>query len=244
MAFKLPLFSNSKKEALATAEQSIASESDLIGSQFDAENTIIGQQDGAGASDAPAASLLNDVMEKGGDIRLPFIGHLPPQRQIRLLSITLGGALLLVAFFVWLNSNYAALSSLQTQIAGDALMHSQRIGKAAPNAIQGNAEAFKQLDESRKEFNKDLTVLSKGGVYQGRDIGTPDAAFDAMLKDAQKVWTNSDKAADTILKLRKELTGFGATLQKLNTLSPVLLELTEQISTLKVQNGASSREIS
>jgi twitching motility protein PilJ len=65
-----------------------------------------------------------------------------------------------------------------------------------------------------------------------------------MLNDTQKVWSNSDKAADTILKLKKELTGFGATLQKLNTLSPVLLELTEQIATLKAQSGASPREIS
>ncbi len=65
-----------------------------------------------------------------------------------------------------------------------------------------------------------------------------------VIKDVQKTWTNSDKAAETILGMKKELSGFGATLQKLNTLSPVLLELTEQISTLKVQSGATPREIS
>jgi twitching motility protein PilJ len=123
-------------------------------------------------------------------------------------------------------------------------MHSQRIGKAAPNAIQGNLEAFKQLDDSRKEFNRDLNVLLKGGDYQGREIAAPNGHMETLLNDTQKIWTNSDKAADTILKLKKELTGFGTTLQKLNALSPVLLELTEQIATLKAQGGASPREIS
>ena len=116
-------------------------------------------------------------------------------------------------------------------------------GKATPNAIQGNKEAFKQLADSRKEFNNDLAILSKGGVYQGRTISPPDAQMDAMLKEAQKLWTGTDKAAATILKLEKELTGFGSTLQILNGISPNLLELTEQISTLKAQGGASPREI-
>ncbi|HYD80565.1 MAG TPA: methyl-accepting chemotaxis protein [Paucimonas sp.] len=191
----------------------------------------------------PNATVIGDVLQKSGDIRLPLIGRYPLQKQVRILLFMLGGALVLGGLFVWLNANFSILTSTQTQIAGDALMHSQRIGKAAPNAIQGNLEAFKQLDESRREFNRDLAVLSKGGNYQGREISPPDAEMEAMLKDAQKIWANSDKAADTILKLKKELTGFGSTLQKLNSLSPTLLELTEQISTLKAQGGASPREI-
>lgn len=190
------------------------------------------------------ATFIGDALQKSGDIRLPLIGNLPLQQQVRILLMGLGASLVLGAVFVWVNSNQSILASTQTQIAGDALMHSQRIGKAAPNAIQGNPEAFKQLEESRKEFNNDLAVLSKGGEYQGRQIDAPNAEMEAMLKDAQKVWAGSDKAADTILKLKKELTGFGATLEKLNELSPVLLELTEQIATLKAQGGATPREIS
>jgi twitching motility protein PilJ len=192
----------------------------------------------------PNATFIGDALQKTGDVSLPLIGKLPLQDQVRILLAMLGGSLVLSAAFVWLNSNHSILASTQTQIAGDALMHSQRIGKAAPNAIQGNLEAFKQLEESRRELNRDLHVLLKGGDYQGREIDGPNSQMASMLSDTQKVWNNSDKAADTILKLKKELTGFGATLQKLNTLSPVLLELTEQIATLKAQSGASPREIS
>lgn len=189
------------------------------------------------------ATFIGDALEKGGDIRLPVIGHLPLQKQIRFLLIAMGLSLLLGSIFVYLNASQSTLISTQAQIAGEALMHSQRIGKAAPNAIQGKPAAFKQLEESRKEINFDLKVLLDGGQFQERSVNQADSKLAPVVRDTEKAWRNSDKAADTILKLRKELTGFGQTLEKLNTLSPTLLELTEQISTLKVQGGGNPREI-
>ncbi|HEY8607304.1 MAG TPA: methyl-accepting chemotaxis protein [Noviherbaspirillum sp.] len=239
MAFKLPFLSKANSEAAEAAGIADAG----------------GQAGALALPVAPAlgdntltpnlnATFIGDALQKSGDIRLPLIGNLPLQQQVRLLLGALGGSIVLGGAFVWVNTSQSILASTQTQIAGDALMHSQRVGKAAPNAIQGNLEAFKQLDESRKELNRDLAVLLKGGEYQGRAIEAPNAEMEAMLTGAQKVWANSDKAAETILKLKKELTGFGTTLQRLNGLSPMLLELTEQIATLKAQGGASPREIS
>lgn len=250
MAFNVPFLSkNNKKEEIAE---------NVGAAQTDPANVAVAPLAADAVTPEPAtvtpventsernlnATFIGDALQKTGDIRLPLIGHLPLQQQVRTLLIMLGGSLVTGAVFVWLNSNYSVLASTKTQIAGDALMHSQRIGKAAPNAIQGNPEAFKQLEDSRKELNRDLIVLLKGGEYQGRDIDEPNSEFAAILNDTQKVWSNSDKAADTILKLKKELTGFGTTLQNLNALSPVLLELTEQIATLKAQGGATPREIS
>jgi twitching motility protein PilJ len=254
MAFTLPFLSRGKKETRAGGRDFIArSELALSNDQMDVANTVLVQDESgqltepsvnAGPEHNPNATLIGDVLQKSGDIRLPVIGRLPLQQQVRFLLLLLGGSLVLGAVFVWLNSEHYILASTRTQIAGDALMHSQRIGKAAPNAIQGNPQAFKQLEESRAEFNRDLTILSRGGNFEGREIDAPDAQMAVILKDTQKGWTNSDKAADTILKLKKELTGFGATLQKLNAISPALLELTEQIASLKTQSGASPREIS
>ncbi|WP_019141925.1 methyl-accepting chemotaxis protein [Noviherbaspirillum massiliense] len=235
MAFKLPFFAKGNKGGLA-GEAGLAP--DVV------PDTASGVASSGEPDNSLNATFIGGALEKTGDIRLPLIGRLSLQKQVRLLLTVMAGSLLLAAGAVWLNSNHSTLSSTQTQIAGNALMHSQRIGKAAPNAIQGNPEAFKQLEESRKDFNFALNVLTKGGQYQGRDIAPPTPQMAAMLKDTQKVWANSDKAADTILKLKKELTGFGTTLQNLNALSPILLELTEQISTLKMQSGASARELS
>lgn len=264
MAFKLPSLSKKKQDhELDLAESGVREFNDAADSIEEASNVKMLSPEASEASsenlqveqpvkapvERPAvahadATFIGDVIEKGGDIRLPIIGSLPLQRQIRVLLILMIASLLAVALFVYLNSTQSTLISTQAQIAGEALMHSQRIGKAAPNSIQGNPAAFKQLDESRRELNNDLNILLNGGSYQGRDVSRPDSTLEPVLKDTQKAWKNSDKAADTILKLRKELTGFGQTLQKLNGLSGGLLELTEQISTLKVQGGGTSREIS
>jgi len=178
------------------------------------------------------------------DFRLPLLGALPVPQQIRVLLALLIASLMLTALFAFLNTRDSAQNSIQTQIAGDALMHSQRIGKAAPNAIQGNAEAFKQLGESRREFNDDLMVLEQGGTFKNRTVDKPAAEQEPILKEVRKAWSNSDKAALTMLRLQPELTGFGTTLKKLNAQLPRLLELTEQISALKVKNGVSALEIS
>ena len=89
-----------------------------------------------------------------------------------------------------------------------------------------------------------MKILLEGGSYQGRSVSSANSKLTPVLEDTVKAWQASNKAAETILKYRKELTGFGQTQQKLNALSPTLLELTEQISTLKVQGGGSAREIS
>ena len=220
MAFKLPLFSGAPAGADPLTQSTISRES--------------GQN----------ATFIGDVLESRGDISLPLIGNLPLQEQVRVLFLLMAAALVAVGIFVFLNGSYASQTSTQNQIAGNALMHTQRLGKAVPNAIQGNLQAFTQLDESRIEFNRDLDVLSNGGMFQGRSIPTPDAAMAPLLAQTRQLWSNTDKAAATIFKFKKELSGFGATLRQLNALSPNLLELTEQIASLKVQSGASPREIS
>jgi len=230
MAFKLPLFSGGRQQLAG-------------GGKPAAEQPGVTARHAVRPERNLNATFIGDALQKGGDIRLPLIGGLPLQHQVRILLTGLGGAIVLGAVSVWIGSAHSNLVSVQTQIAGNVLMHSQRIGKAAPNAIQGNVEAFRQLEESRKEFTDDLTVLFHGGAHHTHTIAAPNAEMKMMLQDAQKAWASSDKAAQTILKMKKELTGFGATLKKLNELSPVLLELAEQIAALKAQSGSTHREI-
>jgi twitching motility protein PilJ len=188
--------------------------------------------------DAPPAPT-----EAGAGFKLPLIGHLPAQRQLSVLSSALAISLAMSAVFVALNTIHSANRSAQTQVASDALMHSQRIGKAAPNAVQGSAEGFRQLEESRKELNKDIKLMTSGGNYQGRDIGEPSAAIAPVVAAARKQWGATDLAAGTILTLKADLSGVDKTLQKLNAMSPDLLSRTEEITALKVQRGGSAREI-
>jgi len=204
------------------------------------------------AADEAAPLRLRDALRRGsagdaaGDsgpgFKLPLIGHLPPQRQLSYLTTALALSVALSAAFVALNVRYNAISAARTQLAGDTLVHSQRIGKAAPNAVQGNAEAFRQLEESRNELNRDFALMIDGGSYQGRSVGN--AAPDQLTaaREARQRWSASDKAAGTILSLRADLTGMDTTLRKLNAMSPDLLALSEEIAALKLQRGGSARE--
>jgi twitching motility protein PilJ len=249
MALKLPLRS---EVVTSDRDEDKLSENMNPATLIDLESAQSGFAPSSNVSGAPATkdehdnnlTFIGDVLEQARDIKLPLIGHMSLQRQIRILFITMFVLLIFGGIFVYINSNQKLLASFQNQIAGDALMHSQRIGKAAPNAIQGKPEAFVQLDESRTELNGDLNLLIKGGNYNGHSLSSAKSADLPVLTDGEKAWSNSNKAAETILKLKKELTGFGQTLEKLNSISPTLLELTEEISAQKLQGGGSAREIS
>src|SRR5471030_17422 len=188
MGFKTVLFSRGNAAAEAAAN------SEFVGgdSQFLDTSAPAMTADATAAapatpdSDGDAPLRLRDALRRrvnadagvtaadaGAGFKLPLIGHLPAQRQLSLLSTALTVSLAISGGFVALNSRNSASTSTQTQIASDALMHSQRIGKAAPNAVAGNAEAFRELEESRNELNKDLQLMASGGHYQGRISAVP-----------------------------------------------------------------------
>ena len=183
------------------------------------------------------------VDDDESQFQLPFIGHLSLPRQLRILLMVFGAGILITIVALWRNAASGNVASAQTQIASEALMHSQRIGKAAPNAIQGNAEAFAQLEESRILLNKDLNLLQRGGDYAGSSIPASPASMNRTLTAARTKWVSTDNAAGTILKMKAELTGFEKTLKQLDTLSPELLALTEELLSEKLQRGATPREL-
>ncbi|MCG2583459.1 methyl-accepting chemotaxis protein [Massilia sp. TS11] len=190
-----------------------------------------------------AGRALKTQEDDGTDSRLPIIGHLPLQRQLRILLLVLGLAIALTVIALWRNAAAVSVATDQVQVASDALMHSQRIGKATPNAIGGSAEAFRQLEESRKSLSQDLKLMTEGGSYGTRALPPAASALAGLLAEAQKKWKNSDNAAGTILKLKPELAGFDTRLKQLDTLSPELLKMAEDLSAMKLAKGGSAREL-
>ncbi|UIN20623.1 methyl-accepting chemotaxis protein [Herbaspirillum frisingense] len=176
-------------------------------------------------------------------LRLPYLHRYTLRTQTRMLLAVLALSLTALFLFMWLGARLYVLATLQTNLASDLVMHSQRIGKAVPNAIQGNPQAFIQLAQSRAEFNRDLLLLSSGGSFQGQTIGLPEARMKPALENVARMWRRTDQAADTILGMEKELTGFGTTLKHLNQLLPVMLDLSEQIAMLQSEGRPTTREM-
>lgn len=191
--------------------------------------------------------LVHEWKNKTSQISIKIqkiFGGVKIQKYIRLTASALVFWVIALFVLTWLNAEEDAKASAQTQLAAEVLMHSQRIGKASPNAIQGNQDAFNQLRQSRSAINEYLNVLTRGGVAQGRDIPEADEESRKQLNEIQAQWSRSDQAAVRIMNLEKQLVGFKEIQQKLNKLSPNLLEISEQIATLNAQIGATPREIS
>ena len=171
------------------------------------------------------------------------IKNFPLSMLLRSAKWVFGLSFIVFAALAWFYTSVTLTAAVKTQIASELLMHSQRLGKAAPNAIQGNRDAFRQLEQSRGEINQALEVLARGGQWQGHVLPKADDAVVVRIEAIRSAWQRSSLASAQLLTLEKQLTGFRSTLQKLNTLNPVLLELSEQVATLLAQSGASPREI-
>jgi twitching motility protein PilJ len=199
----------------------------------EANETPLRLRDALVGSGRPAAAA-----PAGGDFRMPLIGHLPLQRQLSILTTVL--ALMLVAslVFVGVKIRASGVASAENHLASDAIMHVQRIGKAAASAVTGDAEGLSEMAESRAELIKDLDLLSRGGEYQGGTVGAPDATLAPIVADLRRKWAASDKASATILNLKSELGNFDKALQQINALSPALLAETEEIVAAREQRGS------
>ncbi len=156
--------------------------------------------------------------------------------QTRLLLCLLIAAL--TSMFLWLKASHCNYASAHVHIASDLVMHSQRIGKVVPNAIQGNPTAFGQLSESRQQFSRGINLLRHGGSDQGAVIHQSEPDEKIELYQVQRLWERTDKATGTILQLQNELTTFGVTLTRLCQLSQPMLDASERVAALQSLRGS------
>lgn len=200
-----------------------------------------GERDPKGDAEGPATVM---PQAGGAGMKLPLIGNMPARRQILILSTIALVVLVIGVVFVFLDLKAASNQAAYAEITGDSLMHSQRLAKAVPAALQGNPDAFKQLRESRDRLRENLDVLTRGGTLNGHSVPASSAEIQDRLKTLTSEWARTDKNATSVLDNEKILTTIGTTLKNLNDANPTLLELTEQIAALKLQSGAPAREIS
>jgi twitching motility protein PilJ len=188
------------------------------------------------AADAPGA-------RSDDDLRLPLIGHLSLPRQLRILLGALGAGILVTIFALERNAESDAVAASQVEIASEALMHSQRVGKAAPNAMQGVPAAFAQLQDSRLALNRDLELLARGGDFNGHAIPASTGDLGVQLGRIRARWAVSDTAAISILKMKPELIALDRNLKQLGILTPEMLALAEDLLSERTARGGSPREL-
>jgi twitching motility protein PilJ len=204
-----------------------------------------------GESARPAPKTV--MIDRGGEgmamrlvdrllaFKLPVIGDKPVNTQVQVLLILLGTFFVFLVAVLFFDNRLAANGALQTEIVGDTLMHTQRLAKAAPNAVEGNREAFVELRESRDAIAANLDALANGDAL--RNLSASASDIQPPLSRLIERWRASEAAASVIIANEKALLAFGDVIKKINDASPRLQQLTEEVTALKLQAGAAPREI-
>src|SRR4051812_32503665 len=110
---------------------------------------------GGGAAGATPAAAAAAAAPSSGGRKLKFL--------VALLALLMAVNGLIVVY----DARQATFNTLYVAAVGKIRMLSQRLAKAAQQASQGNAVAFKQLRESRDEFAAVVQLLESGGTASG-----------------------------------------------------------------------------
>ena len=200
-------------------------------------------KDGAG----PGMTIMADDAAPGtGAARLPLPGFLAAQPVTQQMK-TLGGLfvllLLLIAGLVIHDNRNSAHGTAYIAASGEMRMLSQRLAKGSAQALQGNPVAFAQVKESRERFSQLLERLNSGGEIDNVTVPASPDFVRPQLDTLGQRWASADKDAMTVIGQEKNLVGLGKSVATIDDKNGVMLELTEQLAVLKLQAGASSREI-
>ncbi|GAP34783.1 methyl-accepting chemotaxis protein [Piscinibacter sakaiensis] len=169
---------------------------------------------------------------------LPFIGRLaaPVQQRVLAALVVLGLLGLIAMAVVTLRLNQQATGP--AVLGSQALMHSQRLAKAAALAVEGSSRAFDELQQSAEELTRSLAALASGEAG-----AAPDAALRERLSAAQPLAQAADRQAGRLLGERARVLESREQVRSIDRISADLLESGEGLSALKLQQGAGAAEL-
>ncbi|HSG22248.1 MAG TPA: type IV pili methyl-accepting chemotaxis transducer N-terminal domain-containing protein, partial [Azonexus sp.] len=202
---------------------------------------------GQGDSSASSGGSTAPTSEPGGALgKLPlpgFLANQPVIQQMKTVGAVFVVLLILIAALVYHDNRESTHGTAYIAASGEMRMLSQRLAKASSLALQGNPVAFAQLKESRDTFSQLLERLSAGGEVSGISVPASPDEVRPQLDALTQLWAAADKDAMTVIGQEKNLVALGKSVATIDNKNAVMLELTEQLATLKLQGGASVREI-
>ena len=176
--------------------------------------------------------------------KLGLIGNLPVVKQFQILGVLTVAFLALAAFMVYLDNRAATQQSIQSSIATEMQMLSQRLARGSALAAQGQASAFAAVRDSRDRFRGNLEALVNGGLYKGATLdATQDPATAETLAAVKSRWERIDAAAKRLVDNEKSLTSLASGLDAINQGNSGLLDLAQQAAREIGQGGGSLREV-
>ena len=189
-----------------------------------------------GGVSAPSAGGSSSLMPA-------FFSQQPVIQQMKTLGSIFVILLLAIATLVFVNTRDTTHGTAYVAAAGQMEMLSQRLGKASTLALQGNSAAFAQLKESRETFSHLLEMLTSGGDLEGTNVPASPADVRPQLEALTALWTETDNDAKVVVGQEENLLALGKSVATIDNENSTMLELSEQVAALKLQSGASTKEI-
>ena len=175
-------------------------------------------------------------------ISLPILGRATAASHQRKLLLLLGVGLVvlaLIAGWVLQQSNRVAQ---QLTATGQSLMQSQRLAKSVSQALVGSPQAFPDVMDSSTVLARNTNALNSGDSELGvQSLGDN---YKPELEAISPLVERAERNAKVVMGQQKILTQVGDALRTINRQSADLLEIAETVSSLKLQQNASSAEIS
>jgi twitching motility protein PilJ len=130
----------------------------------------------------------------------------------------------------------------QVAATGQSLMQSQRLAKSISQALVGSASAFVEVKDSADDLSRRVAGLTNGDdSLRLERVGNQ---YDEEMNKINPLVERADTSAKAVLAQRQILTQVGAALRDINQQSSTLLEMTETVASLKMQQNATLPEIS
>ncbi|MDD2667166.1 MULTISPECIES: methyl-accepting chemotaxis protein [Zoogloea] len=198
-------------------------------------------------SSKSASNNVDTILESGegapASAALPFLAGKNAAEQLRFLRIPFLIFTVLAGAFVLYQIRVSSFGTAYVTAAGQMRTLSQQLAKASQLTLQGDTTAFGELKSSREQFNTLLEAVTNGGDVNGTSVPGGASAVQDELAAVTELWKTTDKDAANLLGQEKNLANLGKAVGTINTKNPQLLELSEQVAALKLQGGASAREI-
>ena len=202
---------------------------------------------GKGRASRPAVDATMIETSRPGEAPAPrrrgLLGRYSVTKQLQILGGVLLCLMLITTVVVFRDNRESAYGSVYLATAGDMRMLSQRLAKATSLAQQGNALAFRQLRDSHSEFVVNLGRLSNGGELAGTVVPPSPLRVRPQLDKLKSIWAITDEDSIQLLDMESNLVALRKDVTLITERSSHLLELAEQVATLKLQTGAAARDI-
>ena len=184
-------------------------------------------------------SMLQDNTEQ---LSLPVLGRRTLNQHQKILVILLVLAVVVLGFVTFFALSKSDRVAQQVAATGQALMQSQRLAKSASQALVGSVQAFPDVRESADVLAKTVRGLKSGD--ENLRLSPVTVALQADVEKVTPMMERAEQNAKVIMGQQTILTQVSDALRTINRQSSDLLEIAETISSLKLQQNATSTEIS